>query len=110
MSEMVDLAIKQGEEMYKLGRKHEALEIKAKIEKEFGKLKGNSGCDYFTNNTIDTCMHIIMKILDNHIDENNQKESRCDICKWNDEELSGECYRCVKGIEDWYEPIEENKE
>lgn len=35
------------------------------------------------------------------------KELRCDTCKWNDEELSGECYDCVKGIEDRYEPIEE---
>ena len=85
-------------------------DIKAEIQKELGKVKGNSGCDYFTNNTIDNCTHIIMKILDNHIKENDQKESRCDTCKWNDEELSGECYDCVKGIEDWYEPIEGNKQ
>ena len=38
------------------------------------------------------------------------KESRCNNCQNNTDELSGECYECVKGIEDWYEPIEENKE
>ena len=42
--------------------------------------------------------------------ENQPKELRCDTCKWNDEELSGECYDCVKGIEDRYEPIEESEE
>lgn len=37
------------------------------------------------------------------------KELRCNTCKWNDEELSGECYDCVKGIEDRYEPIDKNE-
>jgi len=37
-----------------------------------------------------------------------EKEScRCNTCKNNDDELSGECYECVKGIFDHYE--KENK-
>lgn len=39
--------------------------------------------------------------------DNNQ--SRCDSCQNNTDELSGECYECVKGIEDWYEPISKLK-
>lgn len=31
---------------------------------------------------------------------------RCNTCKNNDDELSGECYECVKGIFDHYEPEE----
>ncbi len=31
---------------------------------------------------------------------------RCNICKNNDDELSGECYECLKGIFDHYEPQE----
>lgn len=40
----------------------------------------------------------------------DNKPLKCNNCKNNTEELSGECYECVKGIEDWYEPLEENKE
>ena len=36
-------------------------------------------------------------------------QCRCNSCQNNTDELSGECYRCVKGIEDWYEPIYEPK-
>ena len=36
---------------------------------------------------------------------------RCNTCKNNDDELSGECYECIKGIFDHYEPQEsEDKE
>ena len=34
------------------------------------------------------------------------KSCRCNTCKNNDDELSGECYECVKGIFDHYEPEE----
>ena len=38
------------------------------------------------------------------------KISKCDSCSNNTQELSAECYDCVKGIEDNYEPlIEEDK-
>lgn len=52
------------------------------------------------------------KILDKHIAElkGENKQSKCNNCQNNTDELSGECYECVKGIEDWYEPLEENKE
>ena len=36
------------------------------------------------------------------------KISKCDTCSNNTQELSAECYDCVKGIEDNYDPI--NKE
>lgn len=39
----------------------------------------------------------------------DNKQSRCNNCQNNTDELSGECYDCVKGIEDWYEPISEPK-
>ena len=47
-------------------------DIKVEIEKEMGKLKGNSGCDYFTNNTIDNCIGVTTRILDKHIRESKQ--------------------------------------
>lgn len=39
----------------------------------------------------------------------DNKQSRCNTCQNNTDELSGECYECVKGIEDWYEPLKEDK-
>lgn len=41
--------------------------------------------------------------------QGDNKQSRCNNCQNNTDELSGECYECVKGIEDWYEPIAELK-
>lgn len=55
MSDIIDLAQKQGEEMYQLGRKHEALEIKAEIEK----MRSRQNC------SCSDCLDII----DNHISE-----------------------------------------
>lgn len=40
-------------------------------------------------------------------EESKGEKIRCNTCKNNDDELSGECYECVKGIFDHYE--EENK-
>ena len=53
----------------------------------------------------------VLMILDKHISElsGDNKQSRCNTCQNNTDELSGECYECVKGIEDWYEPISELK-
>ena len=39
----------------------------------------------------------------------DNKQSRCNSCQNNTDELSGECYECVKGIQDWYKPIHELK-
>lgn len=33
------------------------------------------------------------------------KQNKCNNCKNNTDELSGECYECVKEIKDWYDPI-----
>ena len=51
----------------------ELKDIKAEILKEMERLKGNSGCDYFTNCTIDNCIGTTTRILDKHIKdkENN---------------------------------------
>lgn len=35
-----------------------------------------------------------------------EKICRCNTCRNNDDELSGECYECIKGIFDHYEPQE----
>ena len=52
---------------------HISLEdIKAELLKELEKLKGNSGCDYFTNRTIENCIGTVAEILDKHIKENKQ--------------------------------------
>ncbi len=50
----------------------------------------------------------VLDILDNIGKTNKRSKIRCNTCKNNDDELSGECYECVKGIFDHYEP-EENK-
>lgn len=63
MSEIVDLAIKQGEEMYKLGRKHEALEIKAEIEKEYPCTRASNPKD----NMISYGIHIALEIINKRI-------------------------------------------
>lgn len=36
----------------------------------------------------------------------NCNTCKCNTCKNNDDELSGECYECIKGIFDHYEPQE----
>ena len=54
----------------------------------------------------------IRQIIDNHISEpkGENKQSICNNCINNIDELSGECYECVKEIENWYVPLKENKE
>ena len=50
----------------------------------------------------------VEKLIDRQIAElkGDNSQSRCNNCIYNDTEgLSGECYACVKGIEDWYEPL-----
>ena len=46
----------------------------------------------------------VLTILDKHISElsGDNKQSRCNSCQNNTDELSGECYECVKGIKDNY--------
>lgn len=53
----------------------------------------------------------VLTILNKYISalSGDNKQSRCNSCLNNTDELSGECYECVKGIEDWYEPISELK-
>lgn len=53
----------------------------------------------------------VLMILDKYISKlsGENKQNRCNSCRNNTDELSGECYECVKGIEDWYEPIAELK-
>lgn len=54
----------------------------------------------------------VKKIFNKYISElkgDNKYTSRCNSCQNNTDELSGECYECVKGIEDWYEPVSKLK-
>lgn len=53
----------------------------------------------------------VLTILNKYISElsGDNKQIICNSCRNNTDELSGECYECVKGIEDWYEPIAELK-
>lgn len=44
------------------------------------------------------------RIIDKHLADMRGKS--CNTCKNNDDELSGECYECIKGIFDHYEPQE----
>ena len=56
---------------------------------------------------IEIAMSGIRSVVSGLKEEN--KQIRCNNCKNNTDELSGECYECVKCIEDWYEPISELK-
>ena len=51
------------------------------------------------------------QILDNvpSVESKVMKKS-CSTCKNNDDEFSGECYECLKGIFDHYEAESEDKE
>ena len=33
-----------------------------------------------------------------------QKSGKCSTCEYEEDKDSGECYECVKGIQDWYKP------
>lgn len=66
--------------------------------------------DYFVDNnmTEEEFEQIKAKMYE---PKGDNKQSRCNNCIYNNtEELSGECYRCVKGIEDWYVPITKQEE
>lgn len=83
--------------------------IKSKIE-ELEKIKAE------VNDIHNWCNPRMVKndfiaLLNRHISElkGENKQSICNNCINNIDELSGECYECVKGIEDWYEPISELK-
>lgn len=41
--------------------------------------------------------------------EPKREKIRCNTCKNNDDEFSGECYECIKGIFDHYEAESEDK-
>lgn len=62
----------------------------------------------FDFDTAGWCISLIERTIKGLKEDNNQ--SRCNNCQNNTDELSCECYECVKSIEDWYEPLEENKE
>ncbi len=66
--------------------------VKAKIEKKYREVEFmdefSSGYNYAIGETLET--------LDNI-------GKSCSTCKNNDDELSGECYECLKGMFDHYE-------
>ena len=47
--------------------------------------------------------------LDNIGKESEDTKKSCNTCKNSDDEFSGECYECVKNIQNHYEPKSEDK-
>jgi len=69
----------------------------------------------YTGETKYTIEHLkLLEILDNIGKADMRKpimeKIRCNTCKNNDDELSGECYECVKNIQNHYEPEEVKEE
>lgn len=91
----------------------EALENQKSIIAELEKIKAEIELmdfdfgDYYDNTG--TIIEMVSKVIDKYISElkEESKQSRCNNCLNNTDELSGECYECVKGIKDNY--IEELK-
>lgn len=73
MSEITDLAIKQGREMYELGKKHGAEEELKRMEKTITErleaMKGNWPSDYQTNLYINECIHVATEAIKERTDE-----------------------------------------
>ena len=72
LSKLVDKAKAEILAEYNARFKAELEDIKAEILKEMENLKGNSGCNYFSNRTIDNCIGTAAEILDKRIKENKQ--------------------------------------
>jgi len=81
------------------------------LEEELEKFKEELGeySRYTAGNDLVVWWEDIEEVFNEHIEElkGENKQSRCNNCQNNTDELSGECYECVKGIEDWYEPLSE---
>ena len=78
--------------------------------RELSELKGENRKECSTcksDNSLENCLGCIE--YGHWEPKGDNKQSRCNSCQNNTDELSGECYECVKGIEDWYEPISELK-
>lgn len=93
---------------YEVGLIEELEKIIAKIDFEEKWLLDVYAKEYRVSaNDIKIAMSGIRSVVSGLKEDN--KQSRCNNCQNNTDELSGECYECVKGIEDWYEPISEPK-
>lgn len=81
-------------------------EIKGEIEKDrkfhVGTFEADDPIDYGIVEGIDK----VMDIIDKHIDKADMRDKSCSTCKNNDDGFSGECYECVKNIQNHYEPQE----
>lgn len=51
-----------------------------------------------------SCANKLVKLIDSTEYDDNRIHRDCNNCKWDEDKLSGECYECIKGIQDWYEP------
>lgn len=71
-----NLAMKQGKEMYELGKKHGAEEELRRIEKTITErleaMKGNWPSDYKTNLCINKCIHVATEAIKERKDEINR--------------------------------------
>ena len=78
MSEITELARKQGKEMYELGKKHGAEEELRRIEKTITErleaMKGSRPSDYIMNLCINECIHVV--------NEGEREEYEAKMDKW----------------------------
>lgn len=71
-----------------------------------------SETDFPQAEDIEPTVESFSKVLDNKLisdaihDCRADMKKSCNTCKNNDDEFSGECYECLKGIFDHYEPEE----
>jgi hypothetical protein len=73
MSEITELARKQGKEMYELGKKHGAEEelkqIENTITERLEAMKGSRPSDYIMNLCINECIHVAKEAIKERTDE-----------------------------------------
>lgn len=54
--------------------------------------------------TVDNYKELVAECIKVLPSVENKGDKSCNTCKNNDDELSGECYECVKNIQNHYEP------
>ena len=85
--------------------------VKAEIEKKCDRINSiASVLSYPRHREIQELLCEILDTFDEYIGKADMSGKSCSTCKNNDDEFSGECYECLKGIFDHYEAESEDKE